>query len=420
MFQFHHSLFTGLQMCLQNSTDASKPKVQDFKGDRCETVCAVLTGKGRGAVAVIAIRGNEVETILEKCFQPASREKYSSGQIRYGLWNGAGIDQVAAESVVVTPLNPNSAEIHCHGGPAAVNRIMEDLKNCGCEQLEASTFFSDRGLLFTEASEVASRCITARTVAIAMDQQRGAILHWATEMLRESNNDIAWSKALQSRATEMLEYQLVGEVLNHPFRVVLCGPPNVGKSSLLNRLVGYDRSITFDLAGTTRDVLTASTVIDGWPVELSDTAGIRNEAGAIEREGINLAILAADKADLLILVDDPSTIGKSFELSDHLVQFNPQHRSQGILRVLNKLDEVQTASTEQHAQYDYLVSAIQGDGIDRLLSGIVTPLNQLQPDPGSPVPITSRQIQLLQDIVNEKDITVHRSLLQRFVQPDSA
>ena len=116
---------------------------------------------------------------------------------------------------------------------------------------------------------------------------------------------------------------------------------NVGKSSLLNRIVGYDRSITFDLAGTTRDVLAASTVIDGWPVELLDTAGIRERAGAIEREGIDRAMQVAETADLLLLISEPKQSDQLFAMMkllqrDDSVSFHPNMRT-----VLNKCDEAE-------------------------------------------------------------------------------
>ena len=87
-----------------------------------------------------------------------------------------------------------------------------------------------------------------------------------------------------------------------PWRVVLAGPPNVGKSSLVNALVGYQRAIVYDAPGTTRDMVTATTALEGWPVELCDTAGLRSGREAIEAEGVRLARQAASAADALVLV----------------------------------------------------------------------------------------------------------------------
>ena len=102
----------------------------------------------------------------------------------------------------------------------------------------------------------------------------------------------------------LLAHRGVGEHLTTPWRVVLAGPPNVGKSSLKNALVGYQRAIVCDLPGTTRDVVATTTAIDGWPIQLADTAGLRDAADELEAAGVARAARALAAADLVVLVDE--------------------------------------------------------------------------------------------------------------------
>ncbi len=104
----------------------------------------------------------------------------------------------------------------------------------------------------------------------------------------------------------MLARAPLGLHLTKPWQIVIAGPPNVGKSSLLNAFVGYQRAIVFDQPGTTRDVVTAATAIDGWPVQVSDTAGLRSSADPLETAGADSAAQQARAADCLLLVFDAS------------------------------------------------------------------------------------------------------------------
>ncbi|MCH5378224.1 MAG: 50S ribosome-binding GTPase, partial [Planctomycetes bacterium] len=237
-----------------------------------------------------------------------SNDDLSPGQVRFGTWVGAAVDTTTAgESVVVTPLVDGGIEIHCHGGSAAIQRIVADLQSCGVTPMEQDRWSRrDRSRLIREAEASLARCLTARTAAIAMDQVRGAMRNWASSRLESLAGGFVSPDRIRTEAEAMLRFAPLGLRLTDPFRIVLIGPPNVGKSSLLNAIVGYHRSITFDGAGTTRDVLHAETVIDGWPVRLSDTAGIRASAEPIEREGVVRARFAADQADLLIWVTEPA------------------------------------------------------------------------------------------------------------------
>jgi tRNA modification GTPase len=398
-------------MSLPKSTEPRKPLHHQQTRRSFPLACCVLTGRGLGAVAVIGLKGTAADSVLLRCFQPASGSVFTSGQIRFGLWIGQESDGLASESVVVTPVAADSFEIHCHGGAAAIERIVSDLQSLGAKCVESVLEFGEQCKLIAEATEVLMHATTPRTAAIAMDQQRGAMLQWCLAAADRSAGQSDSVALIQKQAAEILRCKLIGEVLARPFRVALCGSPNVGKSSLLNRLVGYDRSIIFDQAGTTRDVLSASTVVDGWPIEVMDTAGIRLDADAIESEGIDRALHVASQADLVLLVEQPlgDNEFESFDLGSKIASMRTPEKT--ILRVLNKSDQLQKSNSFVTNQYDFIVSALQGDGLDELLLGLVSTLNHLHPDPGSPVPITSRQVEILQRFTDAQSGTDCEQLL---------
>lgn len=388
------------------------------------TFCSTLTGAGRGAVAVIAVEGRDALPIVAKCFRAAREGELLPSQVRYGTWcgiDGCGIDadKIAGESVVVTPIDGDLVEIHCHGGIAAVARILDDLRAAGVTRLPpAGWLVRDRCRLIDEASEILTRCLTARTAGIAMDQVRGAMRDWANRSLQSIQQGIASEEAIRGEAESILRSAPLGLRLTEPFRVVLLGPPNVGKSTLLNSLVGYDRSITFDGAGTTRDILHAETVIDGWLVKLTDTAGIRETVEPIEKEGVRRARIAADQADLLLCISEPARIDATAHTA------NPDSRATNpdfqppesccripLIRVLNKVDlwshtadqsnleqsKTSHGSNETQA-FDLCTNAVTGEGIEMLLQMISRRLARVVPEPGEPVPISQWQVERLTEI----------------------
>jgi len=322
-------------------------------------------------------------------------------------------DAVTGESVVVTPCDDDHFEIHCHGGPAAVERIEEDLADCGALPADEVEHFRNGQdtLLIREAEVVLSRCETARIASIALNQVRGALLDWAD----------GWRTALGSanasefvaEASKLMTEAEIGLRITEPFRVVFVGPPNVGKSSLLNAIVGFDRSITLDVAGTTRDVLHADTIIDGLPLRFSDTAGIRDSHEPIERQGIARARLAADDADLLLLVSEPLPNG-GFSSLPHLDAL--QQQSTPTLRVLNKQDRSTTVHSSHTADvFDFRTNAILGDGVQKLMNGIADTLGHQLPVPESPVLVNRRQADLVRQIVETSNLDQQLELLDRLI-----
>jgi len=165
--------------------------------------------------------------------------------------------------------------LHCHGGLAAVAAIEEALAAAGCSPLAWPQWAlrqSDDPVAAAATVALAEAC-TQRTAAILLDQYHGALRRAIAEI--QAAFDAGDADRARGQIEVLLSRQRLGQHLTRPWSVVLAGPSNVGKSSLMNALVGHRRAIVHATPGTTRDAVTARTAIDGWPVELCDTAGLR-------------------------------------------------------------------------------------------------------------------------------------------------
>ena len=145
---------------------------------------------------------------------------------------------------------------------------------------------------------------TTRTAAILLDQYRGALGRALDEI--EASLQAGDKQAAREQTEALLAHAATGLHLTRPWQVVVAGRPNVGKSSLINAIAGYHRAIVHSTPGTTRDVVGLQTAMEGWPVEISDTAGLRETGEEIERAGIDLAQQKIVAADLVVLVFDNS------------------------------------------------------------------------------------------------------------------
>jgi tRNA modification GTPase len=230
---------------------------------------------------------------------------------------------------------------------------------------------------------------TERTAAVLLDQYNGA-LRLAMNKIQQTiaGGDVAAACRIQNAILARADF---GRHLTRPWRVTLAGRPNVGKSSLLNALAGCSRAIVYSTPGTTRDAVSFQTAIDGLPVELCDTAGLRAATDAIERAGVALARERAANADLVLFVSDWSEPWSDEDQA--LADAWPE-----AVVVHNKSD-VQAASA--HRPKGVLTSAIRGEGIDRLLTAISSRLVPDPPPAGAAVPINEEQVKMVRNLATK-------------------
>ena len=330
-----------------------------------DTIAAIATPPGEGGIAIVRISGARAGEFLRAAFRPAHKGEMKHGQMRYGTLTdpaGAPIDEVMAVFFRAprSYTREDVAEIHLHGGSMCARAAMERLLSLGARAAEPGEFtyraFMNGRVDLSEAEAVmgliGARSQAARRASIR--QLRGGVsapigrmreeltgllakIEAATDFPDEIDEDVTAKDVREgaSRIRNELSRAADGRrarIVRDGASVVLCGRPNVGKSSLMNALLSADRAIVTDIPGTTRDVLTESFEIGGVRYQLSDTAGIRETADAIEKIGVTRARDALRDADCVLLVLDSSA---PLTPSD---QSMLAARDERYLTVLNKSD----------------------------------------------------------------------------------
>jgi tRNA modification GTPase len=345
-----------------------------------ESTACKITGDAPSAIAVIELIGPQAIEWLARHWTPAHRsDMIRIDAIRYGILRlptRAGEppeNAPAGESVVVCRTAEDRYELHCHGGHAASHAILNCLLDEGIQIQSAIESFAQTQTdpIDTEATLELLKAKTLRTARILMDQKRGALRDALNQIDRALERaDLPEARRL---AEELKSWNSVGKHLTSPFDVLLCGPPNVGKSSLLNRILGYRRAIVHDQAGTTRDLLVEETSIEGWPVRIQDSAGIRISGDLTEQLGVQRAIEASSSADLQLILVDP-TEGWT-QAHQGLLDSKP-HKS---MLLLTKADLQLPSPNSLPACPSLSVSAQTGEGIDELLKAIARGLVPVEP-----------------------------------------
>jgi len=361
------------------------------------TTVTILTPPGRAAVAVVAVDGFNALSLVEQFFRPHGGSYLSAREVQqivYGRWGNE-----PCEDVIAIRRGELRIEVHCHGGAAAVRRIVDDLTAAGAVEASWTNWIArDENTPIQSAARVAlAHAPTLRSAAILLDQYHGALqreLESIVGLIDRLNSNSPHSREIQNQAlarlSRLLTHASLGLHLTRPWRVVVAGPPNVGKSSLVNALLGFQRAIVFDLPGTTRDIVTATTALDGWPVEFSDTAGLRASDDPLEAAGIERATAQAAAADCLLLVFDSSqswTIEKQ-----KMLECWP-----AAIVVHNKSD---LGLRDDAAPQGMRASALCGQGIEAVAAAILSRLITNELAPGDAMPFTDKQVAALQSAEN--------------------
>lgn len=365
-----------------------------------DTIVAISTPPGRSGIGIVRSSGPQVQGIVESItghVPPARRAQLS-------VFKGSD-GEIIDEGILLYFPGPHSftgddiAEFHIHGGQVVLRLLFETVCARGARPARPGEF-SERAFLNGKIDLAQAEAIadlidsrSARAARSAMRTMRGEFsrktgalidrLHLARAQLEGSIDfpeDIAPAgiiedqlkevTAIRDALTHMLAAGRQGATLNSGASVAIVGAPNVGKSTLMNALAKKDKAIVSDLPGTTRDVIEADTLIDDIPVRLFDTAGLRNAANGIEREGVNRATRVMTDADVLLMVTDDPAITAPDGLFASVTTQPPADKP--ILVVHNKIDlHGLEAGTQTRADTTHVfVSALNETGLEHLTAAL--------------------------------------------------
>ena len=361
------------------------------------TTVSRLTSSAPSAIAVLEIDGPLALNFVNRCWRPNRGDEFLQlDVIRYGFTRSDS--NLPGESVVVCRTGDCRVEIHCHGGRLASECILRTLISFGAIERSAtlSRAADDFDLIGSEAREDLRLAATQRTTAILLDQLRGVLKRELAEIqsLRASGG----TDEAKRRLVQLESRSELGRHLIDPWRVVLAGPPNSGKSSLLNLLLGYSRAIVHEQAGTTRDLLSERSSFDGWPIELVDGAGIRAATDAIEAAGIEGTLQRIASADCTLLLIDGSTGWTE----THTQILN--HCTGEVVFVVTKCDLPATALSElgdgptaiSRPNLDWVyTSSVTGIGLNELMKQVVSVLVPTPVVAGDAVPFRQRHCDVI-------------------------
>lgn len=378
-----------------------------------ETIATRLTAEVPAAIATLAIKGFQAAGIVARHVQ-LDEHSLQVGRVRYGQWQlSSAIQQPAAlqatldqrtsfaEQVVICRIDDETFEVHCHGGTAVCQAILSDLEEAGCTIVSQAAWPSKLKCSIARAAEQDLLLATTdRAAAILLDQMQGALQTAIAEVIDKLNR--GEPRMAESQLHDLLRWGELGLHLAHPWKVVLAGPPNVGKSSLMNALVGTQQSIVHAAPGTTRDWIESSGAVDGWPVRLTDTAGVRETDEPIERAGVERSKARLRDCDLTILVVDAQQ-GWT-ETHEHLLHLSPRQ----LLVVINKIDLVEHDSHSHGSRIPSLEAlqvpivctcALDPSRMPTVLKAISDRLFPECPPARCPVPFRLEHIELLKTCV---------------------
>ena len=358
-----------------------------------DTIAAISTPLGEGAIAIVRLSGSDAVSIAKKVFQGKDLDKVASHTINYGhIFDEDRLVDEVMLSVMKAPktfTREDLVEINTHGGIAVTQEILQLLLRSGARLAEPGEFtkraFLNGRIDLAQAESVMDliRAKTDQAANIAVKQLDGSLSNLINNIRQEILESLAQvevnidypeyddvetmtSQMLLEKTAhfeQLLETLLAtakrGKILREGLRTAIIGRPNVGKSSLLNQLLREEKAIVTDIAGTTRDVITEFANIGGVPLELIDTAGIRETEDIVEKIGVERSQKALEEADLVLLVLDASSplTAKDLELLELSSSTNR-------IVLLNKTDLPEKIELEKLPKDFIRISALKNENLD--------------------------------------------------------
>lgn len=336
-----------------------------------DTIAAISTPPGEGAIGIVRLSGDDAVAIVDRLYQAGSKRlaDVASHTINYGHIYNPKTNEMIDEVMVSIMRAPKTftredvVEINCHGGVVSVNRLLQAILQNGARMAEPGEFtkraFLNGRIDLSQAEAVMDliRAKTDRAMDVALRQLDGdlsnlirnirqIILNTLAEVevnidypeyddVEEVTTKLLMEKTIEVKGhvEQLLHTAKQGKILREGLETAIIGRPNVGKSSLLNRLIREEKAIVTDIAGTTRDTIEEYVNVNGVPLKLVDTAGIRETEDVVERIGVERSRKALQEADLILLL-----LNQSEELSPEDIALLEASQQMNRIILLNKSD----------------------------------------------------------------------------------
>lgn len=370
-----------------------------------DTIAAISTTLGIGAISIIRVSGSNSIEIVNKIFKGKDLTKVDTHTIHYGhIINQKEIIDEVLVSVMKAPktfTTEDVVEVNCHGGIATTNKVLELILNQGA-RLAAGGEFTKRAFLngridLVEAESVmnliSSKSESNRKVAVQ------GISGYVSKIIRNLRQDILELlasievnidypeyedaevmtnnrispkiKEIKTKLEKIINESENGKILSNGIKTIIVGRPNVGKSSILNRLLDEERAIVTDIEGTTRDTVEGSITLNGVSLNIIDTAGIRKAKDLVEKIGVEKSLSLIEEADLIILV-----LNNNENLTEEDHKILDACKNKKTIVVINKNDLERKIETKK-IQYENIIytNTIDLDGIEKLKEKIIELFN---------------------------------------------
>ena len=370
-----------------------------------DTIAAISTTLGVGAISIIRVSGNDAIKIVNKIFKGKNLEKVETHTINYG--HIVDKDEIIDEVLVSVMKSPKTfttedvVEINCHGGISTTNKVLELVLNNGARLAEPGEFtkraFLNGRIDLTQAESVMdlinSKNESKRKVAIkGLNGYVSNIIRNLRQEILEllasievnidypeyedaivMTNDIVKPKIteIKEKLTKIINESENGKILTSGIKTIIIGKPNVGKSSILNRLLDEEKAIVTDIEGTTRDTVEGSITINGVSLNIIDTAGIRETEDIVEKIGVEKSLSLINEADLIVIV-----LNNNEELSEEDKKILTACKDKKVIVVINKSDLERKINLDD-IKYQNIVytNTIDLNGINSLKEKIVELFN---------------------------------------------